>query len=189
VGWRFYNSFGEEKSESALFVGPNTPPSSGMLWLDTDEPPSALPGTLLDVQTIAGNSEAYKTVTSGQRFTRDAAGLNDLTLFYTPPVNCWWETHLTVGSLQKLDAVYHWAYASLNLTPADVDGVTQGFVTFTQRSDVDAFGNRDVTRIFKLQAGTPYQVYALFNSQSGAGSWSYYQGSAYLWLEGKAWSR
>ena len=136
-----------------------------MLWLDTDEPPSALPGTLLDVQRITGNSAAYKVITTGQRLTINANGIPDLALSYTPPVNAWWEVDLLLGLLNKTDAAYHYAQCILQCQPNDADGVStyQSYImraagcrwSFVYRAGGTAGGG-----LYKWEfiGGAPYQV-------------------------------
>jgi hypothetical protein len=187
VGWRFYNSFGEEKSESALFVGPSAPPSPGMLWLDTDEPPSALPGTLLDVQRITGNSAAYKVITTGQRLTINANGIPDLALSYTPPVNAWWEVDLLLGLLNKTDAAYHYAQCILQCQPNDADGVSTYQSYIMQHATVQTYEAHTITGLYKLTAGVPYQTYAQVTMSGG--TWQYNQGPTVLSMHAKAWAR
>lgn len=158
---------------------------NGSLWVDTDEAPLTMPGTIIDVQKLNGTNAAYVAITSGSRFKVSAGA--DLALSYTPPVNCWWDVDLVVGTLQKTDAAYHYAQIYIGLTPTDEDGIAAVNTTKTQHSTVQTFEPQVISSLFKLKANTAYQVWASMSTSGG--TWQYWQGSTQLWIQAKAIAR
>lgn len=146
------------------------------------------PKLYLDTQTINGASEAYSSnfTTVQQPLTTD--GSTALQLIYTPVVDCWWEVTLNVGLVLKVDAAYNYMYGAIMLSPNDAAGVGAAYHLVTQHNSVNAYDHRQVTRIFKLAAGTTYTAQSYLGGMSG-GTWQYYRGAGQLWMNGKAWAR
>jgi hypothetical protein len=156
----------------------------------TDNPASdrtdvSIAAGMLTAQRLEGQNANYVAIASGGAFAV-AVGV-PLALTLTPSVDCWWETTFHIGILQKLDAAYHYGYLGVSLTPDDADGVNASNGLFTQRSDVDTYGYREFTRLWKLIGGTTYTAAAAFSTNGG--SWQYNQGPSYIWAHGKAWAR
>ena len=144
-------------------------------------------GFILDEQYKQGAGSGYVVLASGGTLQTGGASSSPMSLTYTPPVNCWWETSGLVGILDKTDAAYHYAYIYLTLSPNDVDGNNAVYQIFTQNQASDRYGNRMPSRIWKLNAGTAYTVTMAINTSGG--TWQYTQLAQYLKLQGKAWSR
>lgn len=146
-----------------------------------------LSGTIIDTQRLSGNNNAYKApaLVTENFFTNGATG--PLQLVFTPKEDCWWEVHANIGILQKTDAAYNYAYGQLSLSPPDADGYSAAPNILTQHATVDDYGFRSPSRIWKLKAGVTYTCVCLFSSSGG--TWQYYQGGDYLFIEGKAWRR
>ena len=143
---------------------------------------------LLDVQRMFGQNNGYRTVTTGQQITVNAAATIGLQLVYTPPVDCWWEVDFHMGLVQKTDAAYHYMQPSINLSPADVDGIgVMGIDTLTQHLTVQTFEPHNMRALFKLAAGIAYTTYPVV-AMSG-GTWQYHQHQNHLSMFGKAWAR
>lgn len=145
------------------------------------------PGSILNTQRIAGQNNGTKSITTNQQFTVDAAGTIPLALSYTPPVDAWLEAYFFCGQFSAATAAYALGYHQVRIAPVDVDGRGAGIASETQHSTVQTTIVRQVRRTFKLQAGIAYTFDALFSASSG--TWQYYQGGDYLWLETKAWVR
>ena len=136
-----------------------------------------------------GTGGGYVAATSGQRFKRDAALTQDLAISYTPPagVDAWWEVTLHVGTVQKLDAAYHYIQAFLGIIPNSVEGVTSHNTTKTQHSTVQTFEPQVLTAMFGLSGGTTYQTFGSYGISGG--SWQYNQAAGNLFIHAKAWAR
>jgi hypothetical protein len=145
-------------------------------------------GGMLNTQRLIGSGSGYRAVpgTGGQVYA-DTAGVVPMRLSYTPPVNCWWEVHGNMGTIQKLDAAYHYGYMDLILTPADADGYDRTEQIEEQHSTVQIYAFRSALMLFKLTAGVAYRCDMLFSTQGG--SWQYSQNTANLSMIGKAWPR
>jgi hypothetical protein len=150
-------------------------------------PPGPIgPGGVINIQRMLGANDAYIAISSGNSFT-DGAG-NILRLFYTPPVNCWWDVAFNCATLQATVAAYHYTQIPIVLTPADADGVDQLTSTLTQHSQVQQFEPRAINALFKLTAGITYIVSVSLGATAGSG-WQYYAGKQYLSLTGRAYAR
>jgi Collagen triple helix repeat (20 copies) len=145
--------------------------------------PPGVPGPY-SVQRIWGKAATHAQLPSGWTTLQDGAGAWML-LEITPEVDSWWEVNGHIGYLQKIDAAYSPVYGRLLLDPADQDGVGQAIAIESQHSTVQTYTFRATNRIFRLEAGRPYRV----DLQISGTTVSYYQGTEYLWLEGKAWPR
>lgn len=151
-------------------------------------------GRILDVQTKNGAAEAYSGVMSNSGASplvdRSGAGALPMQLTYTPQVNCWWEVNGGIGLVLAVDATnYHYIYGAITISPADADGLVGAYALAMQHNAVDSYIPRNMTRIFKLTAGTTYAVsLALFGGDSG-GQWQYYCGPNQLWINAKAMTR
>ena len=164
---------------------PSEPVPQGSVWIDTDAPAPAVYPKLLNVQTICGNREDVRAFTTATDLYIDTTNL--LRLQYTPPVDAWWEVSATNGDVVKVDAAYHYCEQKIVLTPADVDGISWAYSIISQYAGVQTYECHNMSRIFKLQAGVAYTAQAHANPQGG--SWSYYQGKNYLYMNAKAWAR
>jgi hypothetical protein len=160
--------------------------------LGTDATPVWLPaGGPIDLQYVTGDDSGYTANFTGGsgniQLVRTGGGL-PLRINYTPPINVWWEVTLTLGALQKVDANYNYLYGGVLLTPADADSRTTVLHLVQQHFSVNMFDGRQATGLFKLNAGTAYQVDGILTGGSG-GTWCYYIGKAQLELHAKAWAR
>jgi hypothetical protein len=144
----------------------------------------------LDTQIKAGNNNAYQplALTGFQPIYADAALADPMRIAFTPVVDAWWEVFGCIGLLRCDTATYLYAYQQLQLNITDADGQGAAVAAATQRSDVNQFGMRAMSRIFKLSAGVAYTCTMGLSLQTAV-SWSYYQGKDYLWMHGKGWPR
>jgi hypothetical protein len=154
--------------------------------------PAGPAGGVLDARRISGQYNGYQgpnNITTAIQMYTDLSAAVPLRLSYTPPIDCWWDVGFDVGIVQKNDANYHYCYGGIQLTPGDVDGVSDcsGHLV-TQHASVNQYEARQVRRLFKLAAGVPYVASAVLGPASG-GSWSYYAGSAQMWMEALAYAR
>jgi len=145
-------------------------------------------GGLLAVQRIFGSNPAYATIVNGQKFFCNAAKTVPLQVAYTPPVDCWWETELLVGIMNKTDAAYHPAFVNIYCTPADADGRTQVWMTETQHSTVQTYCFKHITALWRLTANVAYTAYSWFSQLATAGTWQYHQQDSTLSMQGRAWA-
>lgn len=143
-------------------------------------------GGILSVQRRAGLNANYIVVTAGGNF-QDGAGGN-LTLTVTPTVDSWWEVHFNTSNVMKNDANYHYLQASLTISPADQDGLAgvNGNIIM-QHSQVQLYESRMITKLFRLKAGTTYTITPSFSINGG--TWQYYTGGPWHWIEGKLWAQ
>lgn len=146
-------------------------------------------GGILAAQRTIGANAAYRAITTGSNLTVNAAGTSALAVSYTPPVNCWWEVACCVGIFQKTDAGYGYAYIYLALVPNDADGrgVSSRYAIESQNPAVQTYQYRNLTQVYKLNAGVAYSCVA--RASIGTGTWQFNQGSTLLAIEGKAWAR
>jgi hypothetical protein len=142
------------------------------------------------MQVITGDDSGYTANFGGTgNIQLYASGSGTpLRLTYTPPVNAWLEVALTVGALQKISAEYTYLYGGVLLTPNDADGRGSVYHLVTQHASVQQFEGRQVSTLFKLNAGVAYQIDGILTGGSG-GTWNYYIGKAQLSLTSKAWAR
>jgi hypothetical protein len=159
--------------------------------LGTDAAPVWLPAAgPLDIQVVTGDDSGYTanfTGTGTIQLVRTGGGL-PLRLTYTPPVNAWLEVVLHLGLLQKVSAEYTYMYGGVLLTPADADTRNGCYHLVTQHASVQTMDGRQASTLFKLVAGTTYQIDGVLTGGSG-GTWNYYIGKAQLSLTSKAWAR
>jgi hypothetical protein len=138
-------------------------------------------GTLLDVQrdisTLAAN---WYAITNGAYF--------DPALTYRPEVNVWWDVYASCW-FNKQDAVYNYSYLRLELSPADMDGLNQGYCIDTQHSTVQTNSWRIVRRLFRLAAGTTYTAKMQAVLTGTSTSWQYHTAAHALFIEGKVWAQ
>lgn len=145
------------------------------------------PGVLLTMQRLNGSNEAYvSTGATSSQVKRDAVP-NALSLSYTPPVAAWVQQIVNVGLISCDSAAYNYLAVIGRCTPADQDGVVQAMQYATQRSDVNRYGFREVTRTYRCAAATAYVFDAAFVFDGG--TWTYYQGISQLWMELTAWAQ
>lgn len=144
----------------------------------------------LDVKTKNGADNNYHTFNSASPVIlyADAALTDPMRVAWTPPVDAWWEVVGAVGLLRSDNTTYAYMYATLQMNITDADGIGAGHNVATQRSDVNQFGSRTVSRIFKLVAGSAYTC-TLQLSPGSAVQWAYHAGPAYLWMHAKGWAR
>jgi hypothetical protein len=149
-------------------------------------PPGPGPGG--SVQRNAGKSTNYNTISaSGNILDGSVAGAgNPLILTVTPTVPSWWEINFNLSNLLALTAAYYYTQLQMNLSPGDLDGLTSvNGVIITQHSQVQQYEGRTFQRIFRLAAGQAYTITPSLNLQGG--SFQYYTGAPWLWIEGKLW--
>lgn len=144
------------------------------------------PGSMLGIQRDYGETNSFLNIVAGGYFS--ATSVRQLSLAFTPTVDCWWEVRGQVGMLYKVDAAYHYGVAYLELSVADADGDSSGsFSNLTQHNGVITYAAHRTERVWKLVAGQAYTC-RMRGSFSG-GTWQYYAGRGYVSLVGKAWSR
>lgn len=144
-------------------------------------------GGLMAVQRIWGQGSGFRIIGNLDVFKLDSAGLNQMLINYTPSIPVWWEVEASIGSLHKIDAAYHYAYAQMLLSPADADGLNARQAIETQHSTVQIRVFRQVSQWWRLNAGITYTAYMQF-SPSG-GSWEYRTDKEYLWMSGKVFAQ
>lgn len=145
-------------------------------------------GAIMDTQLLEGANDGYQSFVGGAQVNILADTVNLLQLQYTPPVDAWWEVSLQVGLVQKVDAAYHQAYAGVLVTPAPASGSGQAWgARLTQHSTVDTYAFRAVSKLFRLAAGVTYTAQGAWSADGG--TWQYFQGAGYLWIQGRAWPR
>ncbi len=135
-----------------------------------------------------GTNAAYVAMPSGgNAIATAAAGTPLLAWALTPPVDVWVELDFHIGLVQKMDAAYHYCvmYIGYNVTPPITPSKPQ--LAKTQHSQVNTYEPYFLKGKFGLAAGVSYSLYCI-PSVSG-GSWTYYQDSQYVQLNGKAWPR
>jgi len=152
--------------------------------------PTGPPGLLLGAQQQQGVYDNYIgpfSPTGENQVWCDAGGTIPLQVAFTPSVIAWWDVNLNMGLVAKMDAAYHYFQAAIKLVPADVDGRSYAYHYATQHASVNQYDGRQVRRMFKLAAGTPYIAKAV--CVASGGSWSYYGGGAQNWMDGRAYAR
>jgi hypothetical protein len=135
--------------------------------------PSNLPVPNQRVQIKRGVSDSAQTVSNlvaaGTKLSDGAGGFMEIS--YTPRYNCYWLVrcnsiwHGVSGGWQRCD---HGIY----ITPADLDGVTQGHqrpMALYDNTTVE-WRTAAVSHMFRLAAGIAYTAYMAFAYSSG-----YYQ--------------
>lgn len=161
----------------AVLTGAQGPPGNGLLAVQS------IRGTGSGYQafgTATGNMDCYQSGTSGQR----------MQLQYTPTQNAWWDVRAHLAIVQATSAVANqYAYLTLYITPADVDGMTSISSIFGQRNDQNTYGPRSVQQVFKLAASTAYTVYMQLQPAATAATFQYHQGQASQTLQALAYSR
>jgi len=119
----------------------------------------------------------------GQKITDSGGGF--IEIFYTPTYDCWWVVRtqvLTVGisgGWQRCD----WA---IFITPADMNGVTRGYIHPCQCYDSGTVSWRTSSGsyAFRLRAGVTYNAYLGHQYRSG-GEQQYHTGSAWTRIIGR----
>jgi hypothetical protein len=145
-------------------------------------------GRLINVQTIAGATTAYRAVGSGDLVTTTAAGSPTLSLAYTPAVPVYWDLAYNVGLVAKTDAFYNYGIFQLELVPADANGISiAGQEYFMQHSQVQTYMAYKGNYVYSLIPGTAYTCYVRFTCS--AGTWQYNQTASVLHLQGKVFTR
>lgn len=158
--------------------------------LGTDASPIWLPPSgPINIQSIWGTNEAYSSLFTGTgEIQLYADNVNPLRILYTPPVNAWWEPFLHLGLISKQSAEYTYMYGGVKITPGDVDGRTNILNLVTQHASVQQFEGRFASTMFKLAAGTAYQLDGIVTGGSG-GTWNYFIGKHQLEMHAKAYAR
>src|SRR5215831_5654939 len=149
------------------------------------------PPQTLNIQRQSGTENNYYVIGTNTAETQmygNGSGTVPIRLAWTPPVNAWWDVSLSCAIEGKNDAAYHYAYMSIALSPADVDGVSRSQHLVTQHSGVNQYEGRFCRNVFKLAANTAYTVNGIHGSTSG-GNWSYYMGPDHLNLMAIGYSR
>lgn len=144
---------------------------------------------MLDTQYIQGAQEAFSSSFGGGPVTYlTTDGSTPLQISYTPTTDAWWEVSLRISIVYKTDAVYHYIYSGIELSPAPVSGNAHRYSIVTQAQSVNIYMSFDKTTIFKLAANTSYTAKSWLGSGNG-GTWQYHRGSAHLDMHSKAWPR
>lgn len=144
-------------------------------------------GREIGFQVIRGTAASYSITISVTSYSMERGDGVLMQLFYTPPVNCWWDINAHISHVQKLDAAYNYMYLTVGLNTPDADGISTATHLITQHSGVNVFEGRIVRRRFKLVAGTAYSALMTFNTNGG--QWSYYRDPSALWMEATAITR
>jgi hypothetical protein len=149
-------------------------------WIDMQ----AVPSTLA-VQEVRGNRNAYDAmVGNGAAVKRDAS--NDLQLTYTPPVNCYWDVEAHLSRVKKDDAAWHYIQFDLRLNILDMNGrnISPDFIV---ECHLDGWQHAciDLKMRWQLQAGIAYTCKMHKSGQEG-GTYTYHQGSDFMYLRGTA---
>ena len=110
-------------------------------------------------------------------------GSQVMQLAYTPDVPCWWDVMANIGVIYQTVAAYYYRIITLQLSPADADGLSQSNQYEMQASSVQAYTFSQMQHTFKLNAGVAYTVSAMLSFSGG--SWDIYQGPGQLQMEGK----
>jgi hypothetical protein len=141
------------------------------------------PGRLLAVQHIEGSNNAWYALPAGNGQLTRVGATTPLEISYTPPVDCYWDVSLNV-MITKLDAAYHNAYATIDLSPVDLHGDSGVWQIAIQHNSVDWAWPRLPRRTFWLSRGVSYVARA--NYSLSGGSWQMHQGAGYLMMDGVA---
>jgi hypothetical protein len=157
--------------------GPQGPPGE----VSDAELAAATAMRTLNFQRIAGNNAGYAALAHGENVRRSSSV--DLSVSYTPPVDCWWEVTVHVGLMQVLTGP-GLVYLGAAISPADVDGL---FIGYQRETDDGGYTFRVVRRTFKLAAGIAYTARGVWSLSTG--TYQYHQGDQFLWLEAKAFAR
>ena len=154
---------------------------NGTTWLPARGGPLA-------VQTTRGANPAYLGYGAPQWVSINPGG-TALMLFYTPPVNCWWEVSYHIGLIQALSAAYYYATTELRMFgPADADGVSTAAKWLEmQHASVQTFVAHTGSYVYKLNAGVAYSVGVWWDG--AAASWQIHQGPEYMHIQGRAFAR
>jgi hypothetical protein len=140
-------------------------------------------GTVINTQRVFGANAGYVPAGNGTNVTSNAAQTQLLSLNFTPRVNCWWQTAMNIGLIQKLDAVWNYIGVFLYISPADADGKTRN-IRYQSDHNALPFVSLYGYSNWKLNAGVAYQVYGTFDTP--VSTWQYYQGIDHLELTGEA---
>lgn len=143
------------------------------------------------VHGTAGNYSEQITTTAFVNLMADGvgvAGTVPIGFTFTPSVNCFWQTDLLVGVVQKMDSAYHATYVRAVLSPVDERGVNVANFILTQHAAVQTYMAAHVNPTWMLKAGTAYTVNGQIGNSSG-GTWRYMRDFGTLILDGRAWAR
>lgn len=142
-------------------------------------------GTVINVQNIRGYDETYSGgIPMPYTLDRGPNG-TPMQISYTPPVDVWWDVSGLIGIVRHTIAAYAYAYGTINLNTADVDGIQYSNHLITQADSVNQYEGRNLYEIFKLAAGTAYNI-TLTMSGGTAGEWIYYRSPSTLKMSARA---
>ena len=126
-------------------------------------------------RVIGSEAVASGNFTTGiMPFFGDAAASQPMQLVLRPSINCWWPVS-GEALLKVLDAVWYRANVGLQLSPADVDGVTLMTDGAMHHSGATDWSHGSPSALWKLAAGTTYTCQMGVAGTSG-GTWQHYRG-------------
>lgn len=145
-------------------------------------------GTLLDVQidrAVGAETNYVALGASGVYFTKTGSTL--LEIEYKTEVPCWWDVTAVIGSLQKTDAAYNYAYMGIVLDPPDADGVNSRYGIAVQHSTVTSYKYRAIRCAFRLESGFTYTCNLQFTHSGG--TWQFLQSPKTAYIIGKVFAQ
>jgi hypothetical protein len=134
-----------------------------------------------------GENNAYVAFANGTNITVNAAQNKLLAWAITPPVDVWLDATFHLGTVQKVDAAYHYAQFSTVWTGTPPIGSQGVSALRTQHQGVNQYEPYMVHGRWGLAAGVAYQVWVQAVIQGG--SWTFNQYVNTLQLVGSAWPR
>lgn len=136
---------------------------------------------------VTDNSVNYNTATAAGTALQDGAGGN-MQISYTPPYPCFWIVRSNVMAHGYPDGVGYrrWDHMIM-ITPADADGLTNGFECCEQVYDNSTIEWRTVSGsfAFRLNAGIAYTAY-MAHWYLSAGTVQVHQGPQWTRIVGRA---
>lgn len=144
-------------------------------------------GTLIDTQILKGNIASYQNFTTGIWNNVQRNDTELMQLSFTPPVDCWWDLRGRIY-MTKAEAAYTYTQATVQLSPADADGVSNDTEIMSgQYNGVVTYYSFKPNLWFKLAAGVAYT--GVLQAFIQLGVISSYRAPGYLELLGNAYVR
>lgn len=162
----------------------------GAAWVPSGPPGPPGPagvGDLLAIQREWGRNDNYVGHANGETVYCDAAKTIPLRVTYTPPVDAWWCVSGSLNLVQKMDTAYGYLWANLELAPADADGLLNSYAYEYQHATVQTFAFRQLQHTYKLAAGVAYSCTVKLGTSGG--TWTIYQGTSMVHMQGLAYRR